>query len=447
MENKINEILNDLYAIDDGFKAHKRELRSLITDLLRSQPDAKFDEVFARRLRADLMTPVGAEPLASPYVPFFARFQYGAVGAIAMLLLVAPIAYMITGKPATTITDPISIKDISSGLTLKQQISKKGINAFGPLALAPTGSATTSVAGKTDATDPALGVTVLSSLAEPVATSTDTSDGSFKFTYTSSSSPFKLTDASGTVYKRTKGIESGKQLADIVQNANLGLANLSAFSKLTFTDIDLAENRPYGYAVSVNFEEGAVAISKNPAMWPEAKSDADRKDDASYTSIADTFLRDHSIYMSSYGKPFVASTSEAIIMTYPLIVGGLPVHDVGGDRYGLQIAVDTRENKVISVDNLTSQTYESSQYELETNMDSLIAAINDKYVKASAGVTVKEIYLKNPEKVLTRYWVTKDGVSSELYVPAIIFTVDNQENNKLLPAHIVVPVVKSFLHE
>src|SRR5690606_7518155 len=98
------------YRIDPAFKAHEHELRKLVSELVRSQPDTKFDESFARELRIRLMTEdvavskdrplessrtVLAQP--SPYadlVGMVSRFKYAFGGALVMLLFVAPVTYL-----------------------------------------------------------------------------------------------------------------------------------------------------------------------------------------------------------------------------------------------------------------------------------------------------------------------------------------------------------------
>src|SRR5512135_3708209 len=50
-EQKIAAIIEDCCAIDPAFHGREAELRPLIARLLESQPDTKFDDAFAKRLR------------------------------------------------------------------------------------------------------------------------------------------------------------------------------------------------------------------------------------------------------------------------------------------------------------------------------------------------------------------------------------------------------------
>lgn len=55
MANQIDQILKELYELDSELKNHEPELIRIINEILKSRPDTKFDENFAKKLRAQLL--------------------------------------------------------------------------------------------------------------------------------------------------------------------------------------------------------------------------------------------------------------------------------------------------------------------------------------------------------------------------------------------------------
>jgi hypothetical protein len=417
MDTRIENILNDLYKIDPQFKAHEKELTSLVSELILNKPDTHFDEAFAARLRSELLE-TKIRPVPTPYGSFFfSRAFYGVVGSALTVLFVVPFTFIATQR-ATSPEKPVvlnpfvaQVKDETAVLTPKQQISNKGINAFGTLALLPTD--TVASQSTTADTHPTLkSVPPTNSL---VAPSTSTAQVSYK------GEQLSLKDTEGQVFKRTKGIDSGKQLADIIQVSNFGLAKISSFTNLHVSTIQLNESKADGYAVSVNFDEGAINISANSLAQPSETADT-----SSIISIADAFVKDHSIDMAVYGKGVVQNG----YVVYPLIIDSKPVHDETGVVYGLMVSVDAKTKKVLSVSNLTSQTYDGSVYPLETNFSTL--------VKAATSSLATSATLGTPERVLMHH--------NDLYIPALSFPITySVKNAHGMPTSVVVPLVKDFL--
>ncbi len=470
-QNKITEILQDLYTLDPEFKQHEPKLRELITALLMSEPDTHFDTDFAQRLRSELVsTPKIQKSFISPYNPLLMnRMTYGITGGIITLMLIVPLAFLASRK--TTILDPLlnrsEVKDASVKVGLKPQISEKGRSAFGPLALATSvkisnaSSSAVSDTGtlamtKTSATanqaasssaplaviptptpEPTMAMT-MSVQADPANTSNTRKIGvPVKYEY--DGAELKLTESQGIVLKRTMGEESSKQLSDLVK-------------------IDLSESKKAGYVISINAEEGLISINKTEQKWVKQEStpattnisktvQPPALEDDVLISITNAFIKDHGIDTSTYSAPIVQTGSTTVL--YPINLNSKEVYDLDGTRYGMHISVDTTEKKVQSVKNITSQIYESSKYPLETDSEKIISVITslDTPIKKGSAVSAKKVLLDTPKNIFMRYWSYDEetGTTTELYVPSLLFPIKNPEKSAQRPQFVLIPLVKDFL--
>jgi hypothetical protein len=461
MDKRIENILNDLYRIDPTLKAHEQELISLVSNLILAKPDTKFDETFASQLRAELLE-TKIRPMPSPYRSFFvSRAFYSVVGSAITILVVVPFTFIATQRATSpekpVVLNPFSappqVKDLVTGLTPKQQISNKGTNAFGTLAILPVNQAAPDVTPNNVSTR--MGISA-SAVGGPVATGTATApvrNGGSNGTFSYKGEQLTLKNKEGQVYKRTKGIDSGKQLADMIQSSNFGLTKLSSFSDLRLSTLELNETKTNGYSISINFNEGAIAISPQWLIG-NAKTQRDKPSttaDPALVTIADDFVREHAINMSVYGKGvIIASDADIVSVVYPLIIQGEPVHEEAGIPFGLYVSIDAHLKKVSGVNNLTSQTYDGSTYSLETNFSAIVNAATSTLASTiggqDPGVAVTGT-LGTPEHVLMHHWVfdSATGNNNELYIPALSFPVTYSKNSAGLPPRVIVPLVKDFL--
>ncbi len=408
-----------------------RKIESDLPDFMLVRPDSKFDENFARKLRAELLQ-TKIKPMESPYASFFvSRLFYGIVGSAITILLVVPMTYFITHKsvlPNTPVPlNPFSseVKDVSSGLTPKQQISNKGTNAFGVL---------------------------------PLSTQTPTSTLSLQLgdyiTFKYNGDPAALYETQGVVFKRTKDIDSSKQLADIIQATNFGLVKLSSFSNLNLKNIELSEDKTNGYTVEVNFENGSINVGAEKGYWTPATGTSSAISDSDAITIANSFISGHGLDLSTYDKPSVITSSSSLVkVAYPLLLDNKQVYQPDASVYGIVISIDSSKKQVSGLEGLNSQIYESSQYSLETDFSKVLAAATstlDSIVSTPDQTpSLMEAFLGNPTHVLLRYMSPSQSASTtdELYIPAMRFTITYQSSStqSSLPGSVVVPLVKDFL--
>jgi len=99
---KIRDILEDLYAIDSGFKVHEKELKILIERILELKPSVQFDDQFKEKLKIKLLAKI-VEIKEEEKAPifnlkdFFIHSKYSfALGTLVLLgLVTVPTAYLL----------------------------------------------------------------------------------------------------------------------------------------------------------------------------------------------------------------------------------------------------------------------------------------------------------------------------------------------------------------
>jgi hypothetical protein len=447
-DQKIIELLNEMHQTDASFDVNDPVLKTLVQDFIDAKPQHEVDPSFKNRLRNELINVSPFTPTRSPFV-FISRISAkisekvvsAGTGALIALIIAVPLTYALTSKMLIgTLKIPQVVKDISSGLSLKQQINDKGTNAFGKLALLPSPEATTT--SETVSSEPVTPqkITSISKKGTVSQKSVVTTQTAPIFVY--KGKPVSLTSGTGIVFKRDTSLGAGQQLAAFVQNLNFGLANFSSLSRLNLENLVLTEDSDKGYSVHVDFTTGTVSIISKEFESSKNNSSvaATMPTDSKLIESANNFLASHSIETTSYTKPFVepGPTSNSVTVIYPLSLHGLDVYDEAGNRFGLEVAVDSNSN-VLEVLNLTSQIYESSNYALETDIHHIISPLeNASTSKAKAA----EVSLDTPHNVLMRHVEhAADGSLHELYIPALLFP--QAKDVTALP--VVIPLLKDSL--
>ena len=142
---------------------------------------------------------------------------------------------------------------------------------------------------------------------------------------------------------------------------------------------------------------------------------------------------------------------ESISVIYPMKIDGKSVADSGGNKYGLRVNANLRYKQVDGLWGLTSQNYESSDYETETNVDRILkiaAKGGMNQVGNPDAANVPEIELGTPETGLAIYYQYNNGANTELYVPALIFPVTKiPENTYFYGSRVIVPLTKELLSQ
>ena len=129
MNNKIKEILNDLYALDTTLCEHEDKIIKIIEEYIKAKPDTKFDEKFMLKLRKEIMEKaeaIGRENkiLKKSFwvnLPFYYRYAYIAVGAVIVLSLLFVFPYILNINEVKKLAFAPSINLDKGILNLKEK--------------------------------------------------------------------------------------------------------------------------------------------------------------------------------------------------------------------------------------------------------------------------------------------------------------------------------------
>lgn len=290
-------------------------------------------------------------------------------------------------------------------------------------------------------------------------------------------------NATQPVLKRSKPVQSPGFVSRVVSLLSFGLIDLSALQNVQLQNISFAEDREYGYGAYVDVQQGSVSMYQNYEKWPQpdytqckegiCNSLKDPKDlpaDADVMAAVETFIQKYQISKEGYGTPRVVepwragyeialaqgSTSiyipEQVQVVYPLMLENKEVFDESGNVYGLNVMVDAKTLRVTSVYNLLSKQFERSEYKGETDSRRILDVAqsggfrNYNYPDQQIGKKV-ELKLGTPTVQMVNIFYSTDNyrTNSELYMPALVFPIQNWKEAGYWRQSVMVPLVKSIL--
>ncbi len=467
--NEIQNILEDLYKIDDNFKKYEKELIKIINELLVSRPDTKFDQNFRMELRTKLIHK--AEELSqSKSAKLTFNFMntkklYYFAGALAVIvLLIVPAVYLMNQPKGAQINFGLQIARLDdaafgalSSQNTKEQSMALGIGAGGGGGMAPTAI--------TEGVD-------IARMPAPYYTN-------YNFTYIGDE--LETVEDKIAVLKRLKET-GGTNLNQFLNKINFDALNLSKFSDSNLKNLSFAQDKDFGYFININLEDGSININENYNTWPHPERDCRDEqcyekyrlnisqvpDNETLISIANKFISEYGLDVSMYGQPEInqnwkeayetASSQkniyipESISVIYPLMINNKYVYDQGGNKQGLNININLKYKKISGVYNFTSQNYQSSDYDAETDTSKIIELAKNgglikiyQYPEATKTVEVK---LDTPTISYVKIWNYNSDNSEEIIVPAYIFPVINYgDDSGFWQKNIIVPLAKDFLEQ
>jgi len=481
-EKQVKIILADLYVIDSSFRNYENELRKTILKLLSAKPYVEFDEEFKQQLRMELMARIEelkAQKTEKAFkLPslsgFFAspKFVYAFSGAMICLLVLVPVLYF-TNKAGYLVTKP-EIKLVSN-----ISMDKVADNAFGSLSTqgAPANQGVS-------ATQEMLSVEGRGGDSVPMPMSSEApqmviAPYRMNYKYIYKGDEFTLDQEKVEVLRRQKGEQAISGLTNLLSNMDFGVFDLSSFKDLEVQTIQLAQDKDLGYSIFINLPEGSISINRNYRNWivgiKESSSlkSSDIPADSELISVANSFIKKHKINTTNYGEPVVnrywesqsreeevsggtfeevSYFPEQISITYPLIINGMDVYDQGGSQFGFIINVNIREMKVTGLYNLTSQNYQASMYEAETDIAKILKVAEQGGIQGgwfySGDAGISEVELGTPEVIYMRFMTYDNYESNELLVPALLFPIiKTTEGKNIFRKNIIVPLAKELLKE
>jgi len=441
MNKQIKQILKDVYLIDQSLKVHEDALIKIIQKLLRSKPESKIDERFVQELRIKIVERIkllnNIKPQTNMFNTLFNKkltYALGGIVVVACVLIITNLSQE-NGKLA---------------------INNLGENAFGELSFSQqvqdpeaTGRGGESFAGQD------IG------MVSPEMVN-------YNFIYTGDD--FELSDGQITVYKTLKGDSLNRALSSITKNINLDVLDLNKFQNLKIGNVEISEDRDFGYNIYIDSRQNSLSINMNWEKWPREEFDvsAEMLADEELLSIADRFLSEYSINMDMYEKGEVMNIEggirgaerlgviyENVSIIYPLKIDNQIVYDQGGQKYGMNVSVNLRHKRVANVYGIIINAFESSQYAKETNKDKIITFAENgglfkSYIYPDTTRTL-DLELGTPEISLVRMWMPSENKmdTAEILVPSLVFPVITEisEQTYFYRTNIVVPLVGELLDQ
>ncbi len=481
MENLIEQILKDLYALDPEFKKHEARLRGIIARLLEAKPDIKVDRAFAERLKRQL-----AAQASLMHAPKSGRVNFAKLlnlvlgGGLIMALIVGGTYY---GKTKTqTPSDYVrllaadfSVNQLSPNAfgNLNSQttpsFSGRGMGGGGGAPLAVAAPENNSTGNQSDA---AAGTETAKIMPYPA----------YAYTYKGGELP-DLT-SSIQVFKRIPAL-SGQNGSSFIKQISLGLLDLKKLKQPKLQNLTFMEDKNEGYAVNIDLSQSSVNIYQLWEKWPHPESAcmdescwqqyrikiSEIPSNEEVIRAADEFIKTYGVSLSGYGSPIVNNDWRKeyertqnkneyylpgeISVVYPLVIKGQTVLEESGNPSGLTVSVNVRTKQVTSLFGLTNQQYEESAYEGETDTAKLIKLAESggwrNYLPAYTGEPNSEkvtLELETPTVGLVKIWQFNGNTTTELFVPSLIFPISTEsQKGGYLPQRLVLPLAKELLND
>ena len=282
------------------------------------------------------------------------------------------------------------------------------------------------------------------------------------------------------VFERQKGFGSS-DLSSFLGRFDLGVVNMNKFGQAQVSYLNAMENRDLGYGLSIDFREGVISIDPNWEKWPNPDLGCTEQScyennrvkieqipsDETVIAAADKFLDEYGIDRGSLGQPYVQNfwradyeratdksqvyVPDSVNIVYPIRVSGNELYDESGNKTGLNVTYNIRAGKISSVNQITSQRYQSSQYQTEQDVTRLlkVAEIGGYYsylpfaADAAGNAQITELELGKPTTGYVRLWQYTNNQNKELFVPSLIFPIINPPSG--YAQNITVPLIKEIL--
>lgn len=430
MDKKLSKLLDELYQLDPSLKVHDSLLRSVLSEVLASRPEATMDPEFYRDLRETLLSRVQEmkasteERFTTPRFSLFPRMAY-AFGGLAVVTGIAVLANGVLPQ---------------SGILVK----RVGPEAYGTLSYSNAAGEKGGLGG---------GGAVDSMIWLPDERI------NYEFNYTGEAlTGFDSVD----VLKRdeTSNVFDVKVDTDAFNVSHFG-AMEAAYTNLVPVD---------GEGYSLNFDPNGQLFSFNEVhpYSPECPwgscSDLDTSplksselpSDESLIAVSESFFNDIDLDRTLLGEPyvneyFIGENSEVdymLTVTYPLEIEGKPVYMTWGGRSGVTVSIDAHRMKVTNANWIyASKTFSSSSYE-GIAADEIVSLAQKGGVSSSQWddpTKTVTLDLGTPTLIYSEIQnYTEYGTYNDLYAPAYLFPIVNDTEDVYYGDWIVVPLAKDL---
>ncbi len=467
MQEKITEVLRELYELDPELSEHESALKEFLEKFLAEKPDPVIDREFAMRLRTQLLAQAESMndmKLKTPFA-FFQSFSFG-------MTVVALAAVITSGVLYNKAYGPVSFLGFG-GKQDTVKVAELSPNAFGALGQVNTARGVGGGGQGGDAESAKLaqgGGGNAEMIAPPYKVHVFKYEG------------VEVEDLPSqvSVYRKTKD-SLRNQAAGFMSRFKLSDFGLKNFTKNQIDMVTVSDDKDSGYAVTVDFINNNISLYQNYNRWSTAekqcqwnpecirqrRSGQTQASNEEIVAIAKRFIEDFGISTTGLGEPRLHPTwiqtlelqrsdpsmipADASVV-FPRLVEGIEVRDEGGYASGLMINVNVWDRVVTGASDIWEAGLDKSSYQSETNFARLRTLAEkgsymayEPYIDPNAErVTVR---LGTPTRGLLRTWQTlpDSGQTSELFVEALFFPVLNQTEVGYWSGNVAIPLAKDIL--
>lgn len=462
-KQQIQEIVAELCARDPSLKGKERELLIIVEKIAHERPQININPAFIKKLRSELLLPAQQTTEKNVVNYFFMnKYIYAFYGAgVTVLILALSVAIVNReSKPVVVQEDNTPITQVA----LAPQINQLADGAFGSLKGLSNNTAVSSE--MTAFGRGAGGGVAMTSSVAPAPTVDAKMIMPYPMTnyiYNYKGEALTLSGEKQAVLRRTKGMSGSADASALVAGLGIDFVNLNALGNQNLQNLTLVQRQDYGYITNISVDEGLVTIYQNWETWPSGKCGSDNNcfeaqrtqlsdlgDEAGMLEVASRFISDYGIDLTNYGEPEINNDwrryyesmtdksnyyfPESVEIIYPQIVNGKFVYDEwSGAKTGISVSVNPKLKRVTGVNNLVTKNYESSMYEMESDVQKIMDALkhNNNVMPYMTEVEQKtvNIDLGDPEEVYVKIYIYRDNKNSELLVPALRFPILNRPDD------------------
>lgn len=274
------------------------------------------------------------------------------------------------------------------------------------------------------------------------------------------------------IYKKSKVADLWKNFVEKFWNFSFNGLDISRFSDLSAGNISLNQEKKYGYSINIDFSNGYLNIYKNWDKWPQKNYDENKQidllSDDELLQIANNFMKEYKIDVSQYWTAQIDTNYDSILrefstskkapsyipentyILYPSLLDGKEIIEESGEKSWVKVEIDIQEKKVSSVLWLKIEQYAKSDYKIENNTDNILHIANAWWrfwleIEKVENAQYIDIKLKNPKlQYVHIYHYTQNNWQEEFLIPAIVFEIENNDENNFMSKIISVPLLKDF---
>ncbi len=486
-QERIKEIIEDLFLIDPELRKYENKIRDIITAMIKEKPDAKFDKRFVNRLKEKLLAKEYETPKTVP--SFWMKVRQPAIvwastATVLAFILLVTVSTNFIGKDGSNgyLPDESPVARTVALFGRGVNIEEAPANSFGSITAQSFNNASGGD-GIRQESGVALGMGGGGGTAASPMIATDSSakiDSRMSmiypyiyYTYTYEGEA--ITDLQGEVevYERQKSGTFKPVVAQKLKDFDFGFFDINKLSNIEVNSLEVSENRDFGYSVSISLADESASIYQNWQKWnndvnasysPLTESDVPSED--TIINLAKQFVAQYGIDTTPFGEPELGQYAYRVMyktdaeatsyipdtmnVVFPLMLDGQAVYEQSGQKVGLMVDVNIRQNKVSGAYQIYNQDYQKSSYAAQTDWNKIIEAVNNggypgqRYVPEYEYETI-ELKLDTPFRGLVRTWTYEagTGTSRELYAEALLFPIKNKPAG-YYNDYVVVPLVQQW---